>query len=463
MNNIERNNGLEAVYEFFKGIFKELIFIFLAYNFLNKRFGNKIAMLILVVYIIFDILICFLEWYKTIYYFNEKSIFYQNGIVNITKREVPLSKINTIDMSQGIFERIFKLTRIKIDTGNVKNDESEICLTVSSKRASEIKNILIDKENEQINTDKEKEYKLNLKSLIIYSLISNAILKGLGLIWIFNKFLDDIKKFIKFDILHYFKDIKLEEVNNKILGIIIFIMGIIIISICLSIIYNCFKYYNFKTFLEENKLNVSYGFVDRKNYSFDKKKIKGVHIKQNFLMQILNMGTIEIESIGYGDKKGEKAILYPICNEKFQKEIISELLPEFCFTEQIYKSPTSACVRFILKKIIFSSIIFVFLIYKFKYAYVGLVLLIFVLILGYMQYKNTAIGISDTLVYMSYNGFYKTKSIIKISAVQSSTISFDYFQKRMGLCDYTINIFGVFFGKNIKVKNMRYELIESIK
>lgn len=56
-------------------------------------------------------------------------------------------------------------------------------------------------------------------------------------------------------------------------------------------------------------MNISYGLINEKNYSFDKKKIKGIHIKQNLLMQFFNISTIEIENIGYGDEKGEKAIL----------------------------------------------------------------------------------------------------------------------------------------------------------
>ncbi|MFD3156046.1 PH domain-containing protein [Haloimpatiens sp. FM7330] len=467
MNNIERNHILKVVFQFIREIAKELIFIIIGYSFLNSKFGSKIAIILIIAGIIIDISICFLEWYKTFFYIKDGSIFYQSGILNIKKREIPFNNINTVDVSQSIIEKVFNLCKIKVDTGSVKSDESEILLLINSERAFELKDTLLvrqrnEKESEQENKQQHKKYILSMKDLMIYALTSNSIFKGVGIIYALYHFSDDyISKIFKVDIGKSTENmVKSKIYGNVILGIVGLIIILIILSIILSIISSFIKYYNFNVCIDEDKLNINHGLFNKKNYSFDIKKIKGIHIKQSLLMQFFNIRTLEIESIGYGDEKGEKAILYPVCNEEFQNNLIKELLPEFLYDGSVNKVPKNAYLRFIFKKIVFSLIAAAYCIYRFKYGYLSFILMIFLIALGHMQFKNTSAGISDRLVYMSYNGFNKKQSIIKIKAVQSLSISYNYFQKLKGVCNYNINIFSNSFGNSIEVKNLSNDLMD---
>lgn len=347
------------------------------------------------------------------------------------------------------------LARIKIDTGSVKIESSEITLYLKSLRAEEIKNLLL-KRDSNVRPEKDNiTYKANLKDLLLYSLVSNTIINGIGIIFVLYNIVDDY--IVNVFEINIFNDFKFLE-ENSLIGLFLIVISILALSFCLSIINTLIKYYKFNIYLKNEKLNISYGLLNRKNYSFDRKKIKGVHIKQNLLMQLLGLYFLEIEGIGYGDEKGEQAILYPICKEKVKIELIRQILPEFIFKNKVTKPSRKTLFRFIFKKIVFMAIIICFLSYYFSYGYISILLLPVFLVLGYMEYKNTALGIGDRLIYMSYNGFYKTQSIIKISAVQSLIFSTSYFQKQQEICDIGINIFSNDYGKSIKVKNLNNNL-----
>ncbi len=459
MNNIERNHIFQLFSLLFNILFKNIIFFVLGFNYLFKKFDVYESLIIILICLVSILVISFISWYNCFFYLKESSIVLKKGVFSITKREIPFEKVNTVDISQNIIQKIFNLSQIKIDTGTVKTSKSELSLLLKSYRAKELKNLLL---NNEINSDElEKNnniFKLNSKDLLIYSLTSNTILNGIGIIFILYNFVDDyINNILDIDLFS-----KLNITNFSFIKIIFGLLFILSISVILAIIKSFIKYYNFKVFVEKNKLNISYGLFNKKNYSFQINKIKGLHIKQNLTMQLFNLRTIEIESIGYGDEDDEKAILFPIINLNSQKEIINNLMPFFNFRGNIYKSEKPALFRFIFKKLVFVSLIISVSIYFSQYGYFSILLIPISLILGYMQYKNSAVGISNDLVFMSRNGFNKVQSIVKLNAAQSFEISYSYFQRLKGLCNLNTNIFSNNFGNNIKVSNLNYNLVNKI-
>lgn len=450
MNNVERNHVVNILFAFLKGLFNKVILFIFIFKFLHDVFSLGHVILIISVGIFLFWGSCILNWYKTVFYFKERSIYYQTGVWNIKNREIPFDKVNTVDISEGILDKLLNLSHIKIDTGSVHTDESEISILLNKHRAIEIKNRILNRTNEDIEEIPYKAYRVSMKDLFTYAIVSNPIFNGMGIVFVGYKFLDEYVMKIFFN---ETKNIK-PTWDYSFYEYIWIIMGVIIFCIFISMIHSFIKYYHFKVYTEKDKLNVSYGLFSKKKYAFDRKKIKGIYMKQNIIMQLFHISTIEIESIGYGDEKGEKAILYPVCSKMLQNVLIKELLPEFVFCGNIQKPPKRAAISFLLKKLISIFMVVGILSYYFQYGYMSIVLVPFVAYLGYMEYKNTKAGMDEKLLYMSYNGFNKNESIIKMTAVQSLEISYNCFQKRKGICNYTIHIFSNQFGKSMKVRNL---------
>ncbi|GKX31833.1 hypothetical protein SH1V18_43130 [Vallitalea longa] len=458
MTNIERNHPLYILKQAINGILTQIVFIIIAFTYLNKHIGTFFSALIIATFIILYIVYSVLAWYKTTFYFSENSIFYQKGILNINKREVPIERITTIDTSQGLFERIFNLSNIKVDTENVKAEKSEIKLTLSKEKAMILKQKLLDKDIEK-STEETSEYnlyKLSLKDLILYSIVSNSIFQGIIVIFAIYNYLDDIRDITSFDSLEYINQFKFEGYVIAVL-----ILSAVLISLIISFIKNCIKYSYYTVGVENNKINISHGLISKKNYCFDKDKVKGIHIKQKLIMQLFHVSTIEIESIGYGDEKGERAVLYPFCSNKLRDRIIDDIVPEFNYDGNVNHASKNSYIRFIFMRLLITVIIAGIATYNINYGFISIILVGIALLLGHMEYKNTGIGMSDDLVYLSYKGFRKKQSIVKISSIQTLTMSHNYFQKNKCICNYTINIWGAILGKNITVKNIRNNLFES--
>ncbi|MDD3224517.1 MAG: PH domain-containing protein [Clostridium sp.] len=462
LNKILRNHFFKIFYSFGK-MFKELISIVFAWGFLMKWIGVKLGILAASGMIVLIFVYYIVEWRKNIFIIKDKSIYHKEGVFNVKEIEIPLKRINTVDISRGPIEEFFKVSTIKIDNGNAKDHESELKFILNKDRAEEIRNLLLKRNKCEFKTE-QLSYSLGLKELFIYSIISDSMIKGLGILFALQQFLDEyIKKIFKVNVntSKYAGKFISSNFNNKIYEVFIMIFGLLFVTFCISIIYSTIKYYKFKLWTDDSKICINYGIIDKKNYSFHRKKIKGIHIKQSILMQVLGYFTIEIESIGYGDEKGEKAILYPICNRRLKDEILNNLLKEFIYEGDFNKPSNSVYMSFFYKKLIFltaATCVLGFI--KLKFILFGIPLFAFLFIIGHSQFKNTALGMNKDLVYIGHNIFTKTQSILNVKAVQSVTLSYNYFQHRRGICNYKFILYSSDYGKEIVVRNLTDNIIE---
>ncbi|CAB1244886.1 PH domain-containing protein [Clostridium sp. MT-14] len=461
MYKAERNHILKIFYDMAK-LIKEFIGIVVAVGVLVSKIGLMKSILIGSGLFAVVILCEFLMWRKNFFIIRESSIYHQEGIFNIKKVEIPFKRINTIDVSQKFIERVFKVATIKIDTGDTSNKGSELKFTLKRTRTDQLRDILLKRGTIDNESQEKKPYTVKPRELIVYSLISNSVLKGIGMLFVAQQFFDQyLKNFVSVNTSLYVDELKREDIYHAVYTISFIVLGLIFISMILSIIYVFFKYYDFKMWSNGDKIYIKYGAVNRKSYSFDREKIKGIHIKQTFLMQFFGFFTMEIESIGYGDEKEEKAILYPMCTNSLKDQIIEDVLCEFKYIGEITKPNKNAGFRFFYKKIIFWAVtVLICLFIKPEFAVFTLILLLLLMIIGYLEFKNTAFGTDKNLIYMAYHGFNKTQSVLKMTAVQSLTVSHTYFQHRRGFCDYSIILYSSNAGKILKVKNLKNGIAE---
>lgn len=208
MNRIERNHFLKLFYDLGE-LIKGFIGIVIAMSFLINKIGFMESVIIAAVLVIAVLLHKFLSWRKNFFIIKENSIYHEQGIINIKKIEIPFDRINTVDISQRFLERIFKVATIKIDTGDIKNSGSELKFTLSKERSEELKDTLLKKETGSTVNQQDKIYTMKPKGLIIYSLISNSIFKGIGMIFIAQQFFDEyLKRFIKINLSQYAKGLQ---------------------------------------------------------------------------------------------------------------------------------------------------------------------------------------------------------------------------------------------------------------
>ncbi|ABK60786.1 MULTISPECIES: PH domain-containing protein [Clostridium] len=406
----------------------------------------------------------FLKWRTTKFTIENGMLNYNSGIVSKQRVSVPIDKITTIDLEQDLFERIFNVYKVKIDSGSLglNKDGSEIKIVLKKKSAFVLREVLRNNTydyDEDVIYEKishEKEYdkvsekpinKLTVKNkeLFLSAVTGNNLAYGIGLLVAVRKGLDKIKDLLKVDIASKFSKYKhvAKFDDYSMLYIIYFILGIfilfLIVSIACSVIGTIIKYYGFSVYRKNNTIFIEYGFFNKKSYSLHVENIHAIKLKQNLIKQKFNLYRIEVATVGYGDEDSEEAILYPIANKKKLEDIIDSLIPEFKYSGGFNKAPKKAIMKYMMLPTVITILICSLLSFiKVKLSF-SFILVPIVMINRYLNYKNAGIGFNDDIAVFSSKGFRKETIYIKIQSIQSISMSSNYFQRRKNLCTYNID------------------------
>ncbi len=105
--------------------------------------------------------------------------------------------------------------------------------------------------------------------------------------------------------------------NFGLFNIVLIVIGLLLVILIISVL----NYLNFKFYVKNEDFHLSTGILNKDNTIIPKSKIQNVYIKQNFLQQIINVVSVNIETAG--DDKSEIEIS---ALDKIQAKQLKELL-----------------------------------------------------------------------------------------------------------------------------------------
>jgi len=444
---------------------KQMILPILAIFFANLR-GREGWVIALGIAVLLIILLIFavLSWKNTFYYVENDVLFYQKGVLSKSKQGISIEKITTINENQELVERIFQLSTFKVDAGSVTKG-NEIKLTISKKEAEILKEQLgkskINNPSQEAASEEpsespviKTEYRISIKELVLYAIASNSFFAGLVFLLAVWQFIEDIpfvKSFLEGPAgswvnEHLDATVKGLSVPAVITAVLVVLFAYLFFSFLISIVLAVIKYYDFKVSRQDDKIEITYGLLEKKRYNLSADKITALYFKHGVIGQFCKIGELKIESIGYGDEKGEAAILYPVIKDDHRIEILNTLLPEYAFDDAICKPPNRALKSFLIKYTGIPFIIAVILSLTVPYGAFSWIVVALFFIAGFVSFKKTRISRrADQFVIMG--GFLgKWTTVIRSAHIQAINTRQSFFQKRSGLIhleySYQSNNFG---------------------
>ncbi|MHC1684633.1 MAG: PH domain-containing protein [Clostridiaceae bacterium] len=468
-----RNHWIIIIQDIFN-ILKQLLFFIIIMVTVNIKYliiGSAI-------FLISAVAVSIVRWLNTEYYIKDNILIYKTGIFERSKQEIPFDKINTIDINKNLIDRIFGVCTVKVDSGSTALKKSEFNIKVQYEIAEKLRDKILDAKNDNMDHKVFEEHKneepikkvITIKEIVIYAITKSKLAWSIGGYFAVMNFADDLEIFTKTSVVNNLMDsININksflEDKIKLIGIIIgLILFIYIIVTLLSIVFEIVKFYNFTIQVKDKSFNISYGLLSKKEYSIPIEKIHALKYKQGILQQLLGVYMLEVITIGYGDEVNEKAILYPIANNKVKEEILAKILPEMIYSGQVKTPPKSSIKRFVFIRVLIPLIILIPMYFfikdipsVFKLAAISIVTLIGIL-LGYLNYKNTSLGITKKIIITTCGGLTKTTTLIKQSSVQSIEKIQNPFQRTDKVCDYKIDIYSNKLAEAVKVRHMTENL-----
>ncbi|KAA0948424.1 PH domain-containing protein [Sporosarcina sp. ANT_H38] len=433
-------------------------------------------------FIIFGVLIIaffitgIIKWKRFEYWFEDNELRIEYGLFVKKKRYIPFDRIQSLDYTEGILHRPFRLVKVKVETAgssSLKKSEAEltaitkeaasriekeIAQAKSGKKAALQENSELTEENLVVEESQSKSiFTMSSKGLLVLATTSGGIgiiLSGVGI------FLSQFAEMIPFEWMY-------EEIS----GFIKF--GLLIVAITvflgfllvwgLSVAMTFLAYYGFNVSLEKEDIVITRGLLEKKRMTVPLNRVQSVRIIENPFRQLFGYAAVVIDSAGGGGMEGARINLFPLVKKTEVYGPLKEIFPNLILEESMEKLPARS-------KHFFYRVDFLWMIpaigaltyFFFPYGLLSLLIMPIIVLFGLWQHRSSAYKISGNQLTIRFRSFNLQTAYLMKKRIQSMEMKQNYFQKRKSVATLAARIKSGMTIFNAQVHHMEESEAEKI-
>ncbi|MDD7429383.1 MAG: PH domain-containing protein [Oscillospiraceae bacterium] len=285
--------------------------------------------------IAFFFLLAWLRWYFTEYMLGDDSILCVNGFIAKQASEIPYSKISAVTAEKYMWMYPLKCSYILIDT-DAKSTEMK-------KTSPDIKLIMRDDDIDRVFSIVKRQdmdenvytSRISKGSLVSFSLLFSSALSGVTLLGALLINAGDIVGDTLQNTFFSAVNTAAETVNKKALYIIakiptvtITIAIIIFIGWLISFLGNLLRHMHFTFEKRGGSITISDGFLTQRKYHIQRDHINYADLRQNLLMKLFRVMSVNVNCSGYGKGKNEIPVFIPISKSAKVRSILKRIFPD---------------------------------------------------------------------------------------------------------------------------------------
>jgi putative membrane protein len=373
-------------------------------------------------------------WLKFVFYVSAQELRLEYGVFVKKKRYIPFERIQTVQISAGVLQRMFGLVKVEVETAGGGTKAEFVLQALSRPKAEELQQIL--QTGQKVITTKQQaeatiEYKLSNRMLLLLASTSNGIGVVLSAMLVLASQLDDY--FPNLDIwqkmIKYADRLAFDQVSYIILSIIV----LLLVAWLLSLLGTIIKFGSFRLLREADSIRISRGLLEKQQLTIPIKRIQAIKVVEGILRQPFGMVSIQVVSISNTGEKGEGNVLFPLLPKEQLDKFMQEVVPEFALPLQVQGLPAKARTRFLWVNIIPALVIAVLCTCFLSRGYISFILVLVGAWLGIQQYKDAGWQLYDNKLLVRSRVLGRTSAILPRPRIQSMDISRNWFQVRKGL------------------------------
>lgn len=439
----------------------------------NIESDSEWAYLLRVAPIVAAVLITFFggiaQWFWFYYWLDENELRVKQGLIVRKMQFIPRHRIQVIDISSGIIQRMFGLVSLNVQTAG-GDTPGVVISALRMQEALAIRSMLRrqgeqaqpdDRANEddplsspleELSTDTKQEHLLSGDRLLIGAATSGGFGVFLSVLaTIYSQVSGSIDEE---QLLGWVSSIPLAD-QNLILTMIVLL---ILVAWTMSVGSFILKYANFRIRRLDRELVISKGLLERRQVTIPYRRIQAVRIVEGVLRQPFGYATIMVDSAGFGEKSGTVTELIPMIRRDEIPDFLEAFVPGFNRQTEATRPPERSVTRFIIQASILPLIAGIVVAAITNIWYLVPVLLPVGILLGYLRFRDTAAGVTNDHIFIGrYRSLARTTVLVPSYRIQTAQAIQSPFHRINKLASVHINIASSNTGAQFIIPNLDVE------
>lgn len=384
------------------------------------------------------------------------------GIFNKTRTVIQLNKIQQVNITQSLLQRIIGVHALEVDTAGSDKHEAKI-KAVSHELALDLKARLLENDRKEDVVSNQQEVvaesdqnltgavpfiKISFLTLIKVGITSNYI-RTIGIMLaFFVSIWDNLRHLAQEDAFNpdYFDNYVQERVavQSAIFLVIALLVAVLVVNMLRVII----RYFDFKIARQRGSLLLSFGLLNTKSTIIKPEKVQIIAVTRNYFQKKMDILEIKIKQASSGVKEENRnAIDIPGCNE-FERDAILKLLYKVIPEKGVMMKPNFRKLVFSIFLIIVLPLCGFFLMANyveprfFEFSYLVWIYVFFTATVLYFGFQNYRLFVSDRFLFRQSGAWDVTNEIVELPKIQALTTSQLFWHKSVDIGYLTIHTAG---------------------
>ncbi len=384
-------------------------------------------------------------WWVFKYRVYEDELQIRKGIVVKNKLYMSKDRIQVIDITEGLLQRMFGLVKVEVKTAG-GGTESATISAISREDAEALRNELRKKntgdnegkENtEAVETEEDEilaSWKLSSRDLVFAAFTSG----NFGLIAsILGAISGQLDEFINEETIEYIYETMPGYSNVTV--IVSLVIAIILISWLLSFLGVIFRYSDFQLEKTSKELIITSGLIERKHITVPFDRIQAVRFVEGIIRQPFGYGMIYVESAGFDQtQKGRSIVLAPFIAASNASDFLKTFLTEYSEPEFHVRPSKRVLFRYMRRPNYFMLFLIPVAWYLLEFGWSLAFLIPLLGFLGWLRHRDAALALGEGILRMRYRVLSRTTAIIKRNRIQNIELSENPFQRKRSILNLTV-------------------------
>ena len=443
MSEYKRQHWAAAIDQLFNVIRANLIPFIILFVVGTRSSDSMVFWYVLLAGLGFSFITGILSWFLFRYRVFEEELQIKKGI--LIRKNLYLSKdrIQVIDITEGIVQRLFGLVKVEIKTAGGGTEGATIRAITKSEanalREELRKTKTIEEGQEEIQSEVVEERVLDSWKITNRNLVKAAFTSGnFGLIAsILGATFGQMESFINEENIQYLID-SLPGLNNVTL-IITGVVLVIVLSWGLSFLGVIFSYSDFRVQKSEKELLITSGLIEKKHITIPFNRIQAVRFVEGVLRQPFGSGMLYVESAGFEQNQKDRSIvLVPYISKHEIQGFFERFIPEFETVSFEVKPPQRAFFRYLRRPNYLLLILLPLAWFFWDLGWVLIFSIIPLLYFGWLKFRDAGITVKENLISLRFRNLARTTAFLLKKRVQVVDERVNPFQARKKLSNFMV-------------------------
>jgi putative membrane protein len=260
------------------------------------------------------------RWATTTWWVTADAIHRKSGVVGVKETDVPLRRIQAIDLEQGPVQRLFGVYAAHVQTGGGGAKGEIVLEAVGPEDVAALRALLTEREPAAAaqRPEPEAERRLTRPMLLIAALTAGQ----LGVI------LPALAGFFQLLQSSFDEDEAVRLVPHTVSAAVFGAVALLVAAWLLSVLGSVVAFAGFTVTREGDRLRIRRGLLARREATVPVERVRAVEVVEGVLRLPFRLAAVRMEVIGHAKEQAAAQTLFPLLRRDEVRPFLDRLLPE---------------------------------------------------------------------------------------------------------------------------------------